>query len=421
MDHVITAVLGGGQGARLWPLTRDRAKPAVPLGGKFRLIDVAISNSLHAGIERIYILTQFHSASLHRHIAQTYRFDAFRSGFVDLLAAEQSIENRDWYQGTADAIRQNLSRMGDSRVRDVLILSGDHLYLMDLKRFVRAHRESNADLTIAVNPIARHEAPSFGIMQVDASGRIVQFVEKPSDDATLDSLTPTEATFQSMGFAPPEGSLLASMGIYVFKRNVLEQLLRQIEGVDFGKDVIPTAMRTHHVHAHAHQGYWRDIGTIPAFHEANLDLTRPLPPLNLYDPRRPIYTHPRFLPGTKVNHCAVHQSILCEGSIISASEIRDSLVGIRAIVRAGTTINRSILMGARYYESPARPTQSLRLGIGQECELRNCIVDLDATIGDGCRLVNEEGLEEADGDGWAIRGGIIVIPRAANIPDGTII
>lgn len=421
MDHVVTAILGGGQGARLWPLTRDRAKPAVPLGGKFRLIDVAISNSLHAGIERIYVLTQFNSASLHRHIAQTYRFDAFRSGFVDLLAAEQSIESRDWYQGTADAIRQNLDRIGDDHTQDVMILSGDHLYLMDLKQFVRAHREAEADLTIAVNPVSREEAPAFGIMQIDASGRIVNFVEKPSEASVLDSMTPSAKSLAALGFAPPEGSLLASMGIYIFKRSVLDQLLRRIEGVDFGKDIIPSAMRTHHVHAHPHQGYWRDIGTIPAFHEANLDLTRPLPSLNLYDPRRPIYTHPRFLPGTKTNHCAVHQSILCEGSIISASEIRESLVGIRAIVRQGTTIDRTVLMGARYYESPAAPGTSRRLGVGRDCVLRNVIVDLDASIGDGCRIVNEAGLEEADGDGWAIRGGIIVIPRAARIPDGTVI
>ena len=421
MDHVVTAILGGGQGSRLWPLTRDRAKPAVPLGGKFRLIDVAISNSLHAGIERMYVLTQFNSASLHRHIAQTYRFDAFRKGFVDLLAAEQSLGNRDWYQGTADAIRQNLARVGDPSVRDVLILSGDHLYLMDLKRFVRAHRESGADLTIAVNPVTRAEAPSFGIMQVDASGRIVRFAEKPQDDRTLDDLTPTAESLGTMGFAPPEGSLLASMGIYVFKRTVLEELLRRIEGADFGKDVIPSAMETHHVHAHAHQGYWRDIGTIPAFHEANLDLTRPLPPLNLYDPRRPIYTHARFLPGTKVNHCVVDQSILCEGSIISASEIRQSLVGIRATVRGGTTIERSVLMGARHYESPAAQGHARRMGIGEECTLRNCIVDLDATIGDGCRLVNEKGVQNAEGPGWTIRDGIIVIPRSAVVPDGTVV
>jgi glucose-1-phosphate adenylyltransferase len=419
MDDVVTAILGGGQGARLWPLTRYRAKPAVPLGGKFRLIDVAISNSLHAGIDRVYVLTQFHSASLHRHIAQTYRFDFLREGFVDILAAEQGVDRRDWYQGTADAIRQNLHHLSDGEARDVLVLSGDQLYLMDLRAFVARHRETGADLTVAVTPVARAAAPAFGIMQVDAQGRIVRFVEKPVEPRLLDDLTPDDATFERLGFEGGEGRVLASMGIYAFRRSVLEEVLLGSTGADFGRDVIPAAIGSRRVYAFAHPGYWRDIGTIPAFHEANLDLTRPLPPLNLYDPDYPIYTHSRYLPGTKINRCEVSQSILCEGSIISESAISDSIVGIRAVVQPGATIERSVIMGARYFEHQVGASSDVPIGVGRDCEIRNAILDLDARIGDGARLVNARGLSEADGDGWCIRGGIVVVAKGAVIPPGT--
>jgi glucose-1-phosphate adenylyltransferase len=419
MHDVVTAILGGGQGARLWPLTRDRAKPAVPLGGKFRLIDVAISNSLHAGFDQIFILTQFNSASLHRHIARTFRFDAFRDGYVDLMAAEQGLDNRDWYQGTADAIRQNLPRLEEAGGRDVLILSGDHLYLMDLGAFVESHRACEADITIAVTPVSRAEASSFGIMQVDGAGRIVRFVEKPKTAEELDAFTPSPESFRALGFDPPAGSLLASMGIYVFRRPVLGGTLRGTQATDFGRDLIPAAIHSHKVQAFAHPGYWRDIGTIPAFHEANLDLTRPLPPLNLYSRERPLYTHARFLPGTKINQCQVEQSILCEGSIISESRIVKSIVGIRAVVRGGTELERTIVMGARSYEMMSAPRHGPALGIGRNCHLRNAIVDLDARIGDGCLLTNKAGVQEADGDQYVIRGGIIVIPRGAILPPGT--
>ena len=418
MNDVVTAILGGGQGARLWPLTRDRSKPAVPLGGKFRLIDVPISNSLHAGFDRIYVLTQFHSASLHRHIAQTYRFDFFRGGFVDILAAEQGLVNRDWYQGTADAVRQNLARLDEEYARDVLVLSGDHLYLMELREFVRRHREYAADLTVAVQPVTREQARGLGVVRLDSSGRIERFVEKPRDDRVLDEMTADPAALQALGFHAPPGSLLASMGIYVFRREVLHGLLTGNDAADFGRDVIPEAVRSRRVFAFSHAGYWRDIGTIAAFHEASLDLTRPLPPLNLYSPDFPIYTHPRFLPGTKVNRCQVEQSILCEGSIISESRIANSIVGIRAFVRAGAVIERSIVMGAKSYE-PDEPEGRVALGVGRDCHLRNAIVDLDARIGDGARLVNAAGVQEADGESWCIRGGIIVVPRGAVVPPGT--
>ena len=421
MRGVVCAILGGGQGTRLWPLTRDRSKPAVPLGGKFRLIDVPISNSLHAGVEQIFVLTQFMSTSLHRHIAQTYRFDSFRGGFVDILAAQQTMEGRDWYQGTADAIRRNLAPLNESDPEHVLILSGDQLYLMDVKAFVTRHRECEADLTIAVTPVPREQARSLGIMCVDGEGRIVRFVEKPKDERVLDDLTPDASAMAALGFDAPPGHLLASMGIYTFRRNVLNELLVGTKAADFGKDVIPSAIEERRVFAYAYSGYWRDIGTIPSFHEANLDLTRPLPPLNLYSPKFPIYTHPRFLPGTKVNRCQVEQSILCEGSIISESRIANSIVGIRAVVGAGSVIEETVLMGARFYESQAPTSHPVPMGVGEGCEIRNAIVDLNARIGAGSRLVNVKGVQEYDGDNLCIRGGVIVVPRDAVIAPGTVV
>jgi glucose-1-phosphate adenylyltransferase len=418
---VVSAILGGGQGARLWPLTKVRAKPAVPLGGKFRLIDVAISNSLHAGIDRIYVLTQFHSASLHRHIAQTYRFDFLRDGFVDILAAEQGLDRRDWYQGTADAIRQNLGHLDDAPANDVLILSGDQLYLMDLEGFLRVHRDAGADLTVAVTPVSREEAPAFGIMQVDAEGRIVRFVEKPREPRLLDELAPDRPTLERLGFGSLEGRLLASMGIYAFRRRVLNEVLLGTTAADFGRDVIPAAITSRRVFAYAHPGYWRDIGTIPAFHEANLDLTHRLPPLNLYGPDRPLYTHPRYLPGAKVNRCDVEQSILCEGSILTEARVAHTIVGIRAIVGPGADVERSVVMGARLFESQVGASGEVPIGIGRDCVLRNAIVDLDARIGDGARLVNEKGVANADGDGWCIRGGIVVVPKGATVAPGTVV
>lgn len=421
MKGVVTAILGGGQGSRLWPLTRHRAKPAVPLGGKFRLIDVPISNSLHAGIERIYVITQFNSASLHRHIAQTYRFDPFRGGFVDILAAEERLDKRDWYQGTADAIRQNMHHLAEAGQREVVILSGDQLYLMDLRTFVKQHRQREADLSIAVTAVPRSAAKALGIMRVDRDGRIVEFVEKPQDDATLDRLTPPEDTLKRLGFQAAPGSLLASMGIYTFKSPVLSELLVGTTARDFGKDVIPGLIHTRRVFAFAYNGYWRDIGTIPSFHEASIELTHPLPPLNLYSPDFPIYTHQRFLPGTKVNRCDVEQSILCEGSIISDSKISHSIIGIRAVVRAGAKIDRSIVMGAIEYESQRPSDAAVPMGIGRDCVIKNAIVDLNARIGDGAQLVNAAGVDHEDSENYCIRGGIVVVPRGAVILPGTVI
>jgi glucose-1-phosphate adenylyltransferase len=420
VKDVITAILGGGRGVRLSPLTRYRSKPAVPFGGKFRLIDIAISNSLHAGLDRIYVLTQFHSASLHHHIASTYRFDVFRGGFVHLLSAEQGLGNRDWYQGTADAVRQNLPWIADEDAEDVMILSGDQLYLMRLDRFLALHRESGADFTIAVKPVPQSEAPALGVLRVDGEGRVVEFVEKPQTRAEIERLALDAGSAARLGYSSASGMVLASMGIYVFRAEVLRRLLLGTTATDFGKEVIPRAIESSRIQAFAHAGYWRDIGTIPSFHEANMDLTRPLPPLNLYDQDNPIYTNGRFLPGTKINRCEVEQSILCEGSILSESRIQHSIIGIRAVVRQGTHIEQSVIMGARVFDMN-RHGHAVPLGIGRDCVVRRAIVDLDARIGDGAQLVNEKGVRELEAETHCIHDGIIVVARGAVIPPGTVI
>ena len=422
MEKIVTAILGGGQGARLWPLTRDRAKPAVPVGGKFRLIDIPISNSLHAGIDRIFVITQFNSTSLHRHINQTYRFSAFSNGYVNILAAEQTLDNRDWFQGTADAVRQTLTRLLEENPKEVLILSGDQLYLMDISKFVRTHRELQADLTIAVKLVTREEASAFGILRLDPTGRIVDFVEKPKEAEQLDAIELDEQTRAVLG--APEGStgsFLASMGIYIFRPEVLSELLVGTDTVDFGREVIPQALSQYKVMAFPHDGYWADIGTIPSFHQANLDLTLPLPPLNLYHPELRIFTHPRFLPGTKVNECSVRYSILSEGSILSGSHIADSIIGVRSVVNAGSVIERSIVMGANTWETLPEGSDQIPIGIGRDCTVRNAIIDFNARIGDGCKLINADGLTSFDGENYSIRDKIIIVHKNAVIPPGTII
>lgn len=422
MQDVITAILGGGQGSRLWPLTQYRSKPAVPVAGKFRLIDIPISNSLHAGIDRIFVLTQFNSASLHRHIAQTYRFDIFSRGFVNILAAEQSLQNRDWYQGNADAVRQHLDRLTVPKPRDILILSGDQLYLLDMRDFVETHRRRNADLTIAVKPVPREEASSLGIMRVDGNGRIVEFVEKPKDPAVLDSLTLDAATIERLGLDAEPGTLLASMGMYTFRRDVLRDVFAEDDtSNDFGGQIIPAAISKYQVHAYLYNGYWRDIGTIRSFLDASIELAHPNPPLNLYHQERPIYTHARFLPGVKIHSCNVRNSVICDGSVLAADTIENSVIGIRSFVRSGSVIEESILMGTSTDQNSENDNAQVPFGVGHDCHIRRAIIDRGARIGDGSKLLNTAGVEEADGDNYAIRGGVIVVPAEASIPPGTVL
>ncbi len=421
MKNVVTAILGGGQGTRLWPLTKDRAKPAVPVAGKFRLIDIPISNSLHAGIHRIYVLTQFNSASLHRHLAQTYRFDAFRKGFVNLLAATQSVGSKDWYQGTADAVRQNLARLNYTSPSEILVLSGDQLYLMNLEEMVGHHRKHSGDLTVAVQPVPIDQAAEFGVLEVDDEGRIVEFFEKPKDPDLRARLEVTPKTLARLGLEAAPGHCLASMGIYAFRPGALVELLEDTTTTDFGREVIPSAIRNLNVYAYGYAGYWRDIGTIPSFHEASLELTRPVPPLDLYSPDTPIYTHGRFLAGTKIQSCQIEHSVVCEGGLVAGARVSRSILGIRSVIREGTLIEDSVVMGANRTALRSKTEGQPDVGIGRDCVIRRAIVDFDTRIGDGVQLINTAGVENADADNYAIRGGIVVVVRGATIPSGTVI
>jgi glucose-1-phosphate adenylyltransferase len=425
MNDVVSLVLAGGQGARLYPLTKIRSKPAVPIAGRFRLIDISLSNCLHSGLRKIFILTQFATESLHRHIFLTYRFDEFSQGFLTILSAQQTLENRDWYQGTADAVRQNMAfikNKGDL----VLVLSGDHLYRMDYDRFIDFHLRKKADISISVTPIASAEAPELGVMKPNRSGRIMSFVEKPKAAAELERLRVPEEVFRAMGLKAPGKTHLASMGVYLFSTRVLEELLGRTEFKDFGRDVIPYAIRKHRVYTYLFEGYWRDIGTIRSFYEANLDLTLPLPKFNFYDEKRPIFTHARYLPGSKILASEVEHSILCEGSIINRSKISRSIIGIRSRVGEGSAIDRTVVMGADYFESQEEINANLRrrlppIGIGRNCLIRGAIIDKNSRIGDGVKLVNDRRISSQETEDYVIRDGIIVVPKHAVIPDGTVI
>ena len=425
MNDVVTIVLAGGQGARLYPLTKIRSKPAVPIAGRFRLIDISLSNCLHSGLRKIFILTQFATESLHRHIFLTYRFDEFSRGFLTILSAQQTLENREWYQGTADAVRQNLAFLRDKGDL-VLILSGDHLYSMDYDRFINYHLMKKADISISVTPVAAAEAPEFGVMKTNRSGRITSFVEKPRAAADIERLRVPMDVLRGLGLKAPGKTHLASMGVYLFKAHVLKALLERTESKDFGGEVIPQAIRSHKVYGFLFDGYWRDIGTIRSFYEANLDLTEPLPKFNFYDEKRPIFTHARYLPGSKILCSEVDHSILCEGSIINRSKISHSIIGIRSRIGEGSAVDRTVVMGADYFESQEELEADLGsglppIGIGRDCLIRGAIVDKNARIGHRVKLVNAHGISYQETDDYVIRDGIIVVPKHAVIPDGTVI
>ena len=422
-SEVLALILGGGRGSRLFPLTQHRSKPAVPIGGRYRLIDVPVSNCLHADIRRIFVLTQFNSASLNRHIGQTYRMDLFSEGFVEILAAEQTPDNPNWFQGTADAVRQAVRHFARHEADYYLILAGDHLYRMDYNEMVDEHVERRADITIAAQPVAAADATAMGIFRFDPSGHIVAFEEKP-----------TAERLKEIGRSIPLGALIsghfaerpfiASMGVYVFSRDVLLDLLDADNAKDFGREVIPSALGAYRVNSFLFRGYWQDVGTVESFYDANIMLTRSDAQFDFYDPHRPIFTHPRFLPGSRLAECAVRNAIVAEGCHLERCAIEDSVVGIRTAVQAGTTIRRSVLLGADYYEAddaaPARGDRP-RLGIGRSVMLDRVIVDKNARIGDGARLVNVAGVQEADADNYVIRSGIIVVQKDGVIAPGTVL
>jgi glucose-1-phosphate adenylyltransferase len=421
-DEVLALILGGGQGTRLFPLTHHRSKPAVPIAGQYRLIDIPISNCLHADIRRIFVLTQFNSASLNRHIAQTYRMDLFGQGFVEILAAEQTPDNPHWYQGTADAVRQAARHFIRFDADYYLILAGDHLYRMDYNDLVDAHVDRHADITIAAQPVPIDEAPAMGIFRFDPNGHIVGFEEKPNLDRLreLERSIPAGATFTGH---TPDTPFIASMGVYVFSRDVLLDLLAASSAKDFGREVIPSALERYDVSAYLFRGFWADVGTVASFYDANIMLTQPGAAFKFYDPHRPIYTHPRFLPGSRLGDCSVREAIIAEGCFVERASIEQSIVGIRTHIGPGARIRRSVLLGADYYEDAAMAGRNGRpcLGIGRDVVLDRVIVDKNARIGDGARLVNEKNVQEGDGNGYHIRNGIIVVPKDGVIAAGTVV
>jgi glucose-1-phosphate adenylyltransferase len=424
MSEVLSIVLGGGKGTRLFPLTQDRAKPAVPFGGKYRLVDIPISNCINAGLRRIYILTQFNSASLHLHLAQTYVFDTFTNGFVEILAAEQTFEHSGWYEGTADAVRKNFLHFRTQNPSYYLILSGDQLYRMDLQELLKKHRDSGAAITIACTAVTRQDASQLGILKVDKNNRIVEFLEKPGSARDIgDYKAPAELQGK---LNSREDVYLASMGIYVFNARNMEDCLAN-DLTDFGKEIIPRAIDKLKVNAYIFNGYWEDIGTIRNFYEANLELTSLRPRFDFYDEDKPIYTHIRNLSPSKMNFSNMNQSIAAEGCIITNASITNSIVGVRTIIESGSSLNGVVCMGADYYETEIQKQQNTEarvpnVGIGKGVIVKGAIIDKNACIGDGCRI-GVDNISRNDGNygHYHIVDGIVVIPKNAVLYPGTVI
>jgi glucose-1-phosphate adenylyltransferase len=418
-SDTVAIILGGGQGVRLFPLTATRSKPAVPIGGKYRLIDVPISGCLHANIKRIFVLTQFNSASLNRHISSTFQLDAFSGGFVEILAAEQTPDNPHWYQGTADAVRQAARHFSQHEADYTLVLAGDHLYRMDYRELVEAHKQSGADITIAAQPVDLDTATQMGIFLFSEEGTIIGFEEKPK-----------RPRLQDIGRSIPQGSafgehsdeqpFMASMGVYVFTRSVLLEMLEREEGHDFGRALIPNALDKYRVKPYLYRGYWADVGTIETYYEANVMLGRPDSPFHFWDRDRPIYTHSRQLPASLLRDATVRDSVVAEGCELERCHIEESVIGVRTHVREGARVTRAVILGADVYEDEDPPDRP-GLGIGRDVVLDRVIVDKNARIGDRSRLVNEQQLECLDGDGYYIRGGIIVVPKSGIIRPGTVV
>ena len=419
-SDTLAVILGGGQGTRLFPLTATRSKPAVPIGGKYRLIDVPVSWCLHADIRRIFVLTQFNSASLNRHINHTYRLDRFSGGFVEILAAEQTPDNPHWYQGTADAVRQAVRHITEHEATYYLVLAGDHLYRMDYSDLLQTHKETDADITLAAQPVDAETATQMGIFRFDTAGQIVAFEEKPNAErlSRIERSIPPDSTFARHNDEQP---FMASMGIYVFTRRVILELLESNPGHDFGRELIPAALTRYRVKPYLYRGYWADVGTIESFYEANVMLGRPAAPFRFWDANYPIYTHLRHLPGSRLTNCTVRNSIVVDGCYLDLCQIDEAVVGLRSQIRSGARIARSVLLGDDFYEDGTPPPGVPKLGIGHDVMLERVIVDKNARIGNGARLVNEAGIEYADGDGYYIRGGIIVVPKGGVIAPGTVV
>jgi glucose-1-phosphate adenylyltransferase len=425
MNTVLAVILGGGQGTRLFPLTRDRAKPAVPLAGKYRLVDIPISNCLNSGVQRMFLLTQFNSASLHRHISQSYKFDHFSAGFVEISAAQQTFTEQSWYEGTADAVHKNLVHFSNQPFQYLLILSGDQLYRMNYRNLVAQHVRSNADVTVATIPVTRKDVPGFGLMRMADDFRITAFVEKPKDPAIQDAFRLERAWYPKLEIKDDRELFLASMGIYVFSRKALFELLTDAFH-DFGKELIPHALHTHRVCSYVFQGAWEDIGTIRAFFDSNIALTSDNPPFDFFNMMAPIFTRPRFLPASKISGATIDQSLISDGCIIDRSHIAGSIVGLRCVIAGGCDIRRTVLMGSDFYESTASLEDSTtfglpKIGVGKNTRIENAIIDKNARIGDNCVITPEGKPSEMDHPLYFIRDGIIVIPKNGIVPHGTVV
>jgi glucose-1-phosphate adenylyltransferase len=415
-NKVLSIILGGGQGSRLYPLTQSRSKPAVPIAGKYRLVDIPISNCLNADIKRMFVLTQFNSASLNRHIKNTYQFSNFSKAFVDVLAAEQTPENKNWFQGTADAVRQSMHHFKRHEFDYALILSGDQLYQMDFNHMIDAHIASGAAISIATIPVSASDAPSFGILKSDQDGVITSFTEKPSLDKLAGWESDVSPEMQEQGKV-----YLASMGIYIFNRKLLFQLLKDESTVDFGKEIIPQNIGKHKTLSYQYEGYWTDIGTISSFYEANLALTHPLPQFNLYDNDRQIYTRPRFLPTSKIMGTTIRESTIADGCIIQAQRIEKSVIGIRSHIDDDATVINTYMMGSDYYETLQEVEEtdnSMKMGIGKRSFVKNCIIDKNCRIGADVHIVGSDTLEDSDNEVYCVRSVIVVIKKNATVQDG---
>ena len=426
--EVLSLILGGGRGSRLYPLTMLRSKPAVPIAGKYRLIDIPISNCINSGCNRIYVLTQFLSVSLHRHIANTYKFDPFSKGFVEILAAQQTNEASDWYQGTADAVRQNIRYVIEDPCGDILILSGDQLYRMDYRQLLKTHRQSRADVTIAVLPVKAEACSGFGICKLDDQGRVSEFIEKPQTEEQLKPFHISSEWIRSRGVDPKGRNYLASMGVYLFKRDTLIQLLNAPPlATDFGKEIFPRSLHTHHTQAYLFDGYWEDVGTVKSYHEANLALCDPNPPFEMNSTGGVIYTRMRYLPASRIDSAKLDRALVSDGCVIGeGTTITRSVIGVRMQIGKNSKIVNTVAIGIDTYESPAdKVANSHRgvpnLGIGDNCVIENAILDKDAAIGNNVRIVNAGRVKEGEGKNFVIREGLVVIPRGAVIEDGAVI
>ncbi len=427
MRNTLAVILGGGRGTRLYPLTKVRSKPAVPLAGKYRLIDIPVSNCLHSNITRIFVLVQFHSASLIRHIRLTYNFDSFRSeGFVHILAAEQTESSDEWFRGTADAVRKTLRHYYRFRFNEYLVLSGDHIYRMDYRKMIEEHRERGADITMAALIVPREKVPELGVLEIDEAGRIIRFVEKPRDEAVIDTLEVGAEYFRRRGEPVRKGLFLGNMGVYLFRREVLEEMLQAYGEEDFGKHILPLAVKNGlKVYSHLFDDYWEDIGTIRSFYEANLAFVEPIPQFSFYDEERPIFTRARYLPPSKITRVAAERAMFSEGCIVEDAIVERSIIGVRSIIRKGAVVRNSYVMGSDYHESPedfeALEIEGLPpVGVGENSLLDGVIVDKDARIGRDVKVIAGPG-PDREGEGWMLRDGVVVIEKEAVIPDGTVL